>query len=126
MLVAIHAYDQIFGGHYGMESYEVVEVINEEEAEDYAISSSVDIINTYEDIMKELEAEAGENIDFYIDPTTDEEEAYEYALDDSINEDVAYDIYILKDNITDSLETLNDKYIRNPESFIEEFSERKI
>ena len=126
MLVAIHAYDQIYQGLHGMESYEVVEVINEEEAEDYAISSSVDIINTYEDIMRELEEEAKENIDFYNDPTIDEEEAYEYALDDCINEDIAYDIYILKDNITDSLEALNNKYVRNPKSFIEEFSEREI
>lgn len=126
MLVAIHAYDQIFEGLHGMESYEVVEVINEEEAKDYAISSSVDIINSYEDIMRELEEEAGENIDFYIDPTIDEEEAYEYALDDRINEDIAYDIYILKDNIIDSLEVLNNKYNEYPESFIEEFSEREI
>lgn len=126
MLVAIHAYDQIYQGLHGMESYEVVEVINEEEAEDYAISSSVDIMNSYGDIMEELEAEARENVDFYIDPTTDKEEAYDYALDDSINEDVAYDIYVLKNNITDSLEALNDKYVRDPESFIEEFSEREI
>lgn len=115
MLVAIYAYEQIFCGLHGMCTHTVVEVANEEEAEEYAIAESIDVITSYSEIMENLE----ENYHYEYDDN--EEEFEDEILDELINDDVAYEIYKITKETTESLEQLNQKFYRDPEGFLEEY-----
>lgn len=116
MLVAIKAYDQIYAGLHGMSSYTIIEVDNFEDAEMYAIQESIEVINSYSAIMDELEDEARSNIE-----NEDDEEEFEYAFDEAINNDVAYDCYIITKKTDETIKELENKYYNNEKSFIQEY-----
>ena len=116
MLVAIKAYDQIYAGLHGMNSHVIIEVDNFEDAEIYAVQESIEIINSYSSIMDELEEEARFNIE-----DKDDEEEFEYALEEAINNDVAYDCYIIIKKTDETIKELENKYYNDEESFIQEY-----
>lgn len=122
MLVAIYAYEQIYGGLHGMCSHTVIEVENMEEAEEYAISESVDVIGSYNEIMDDIQTDAEGYVDDFYDE--DYEEALDQAMAEAIEEDVAYEIYEITKETTESLEQLNKKYYQDPEGFIKEYCQK--
>ena len=110
-LYAIHAFDDMYGGLHGIESYSVIEAESLKEAEEYAFECSCDIIEDY--VIHEFYNDAeNEGIE-------DEEELQEY-IDECIQEDIAYEVYKVKET-TESLEELDDKINQDPEDFIEKY-----
>lgn len=116
MLVAIKAYDQIYGGLHGMNSSVIIEVDNFEDAEMYAVQESIEVITSYGSIMEELEEEARFNIE-----DEDDEEEFEYAFDEAIDNDVAYDCYIITKKTDETIEELENKFYNNEKAFIQEY-----
>ena len=110
-LYAIHAFENMYEGLHGIESYSVIEAESLKEAEEYAFDCSCDVIEDY--IINEFYDDAEyEDIE-------DEEELQEY-IDECIQEDIAYEVYKVKET-TESLEELDDKINRDPEDFIEKY-----
>lgn len=112
MRVAIHAYDQMYGGLHGIEDYGVITVDSIEEAEEYGLEMSYDVINSYSDIYKEFEdsAEADE-----IERDSDEWNDY---IDECIQEDIAYSIYLITEETDKSNEELTLEFYNDKEEFI--------
>lgn len=116
MLVAIKAYDQIYAGLHGMSLHSIIEVDDFEDAETYAIQESIEVITSYGAIMNELEDEARFNIE-----DEDNEEEFEDALNEAIDNDVAYDCYIITKKTDETIEELENKYYNDEKSFIQEY-----
>lgn len=120
MLYVIHAFEEKYGGYYGMEDWSIWNCDNEKEAISIARENSIDVINSYSCIYDELESD----IESFIDETMSEEEK-EQLCEDIFNEDIAYSIWkidsdIVKEYNIDVLEKwLND----DPEDFIEKYCE---
>lgn len=55
---AVYAAEQKYGGLHGMCSYEVIEAKDRNEAEEYACELSYEIMNSYSEIMEEIEEQA--------------------------------------------------------------------
>lgn len=111
-LYVIHAFDDMYGGLHGIESYSVIEAESLQEAEEYAFECSCDIIDNY--VTNKFYEEAAE------EGIEDEEELQEY-VDNCIQEDIAYTVSMITKETTESLEELNDKINQDPEGFIEEY-----
>ena len=123
MLVAVYAYEQIYNGMHGICSKNVIEVENMDEAEDYAREESIDIMNSYSEVMDDLAAEAEAMADYdYYDY---EDDAFNEAYEDALNANVAYEIYRIKDEVTESLERLNQEFYNDPEDFIKKYCEEE-
>lgn len=60
----IYSAEQIFGGLHGMCVYEVIECADEKAALDYALEGSYDVMDTYYDIIENLEEQARDSISF--------------------------------------------------------------
>lgn len=126
MLYAVIACEQMYGGMHGMVSYFVIEG-TEEDAEEAAIEASYEIMQEYSCIMDDLNAMAEEAIDF--DEESDEieegseewDEAYSYALGETMRENTQYEIYPIVKETNLSLEQLDSLFCRNPEEFIREY-----
>ena len=58
MLYAIHAYEGIYGGLHGIESFAVIEAETTEEAEHYGLEMSYEVIDDYSCIMEDFEQDA--------------------------------------------------------------------
>lgn len=121
-LYAVHAFEQIFAGLHGIESYSVIEAINEEEAEEYAREESYDIITSYPDVYNDLENYVRESFDFN-DKEVDYED-FDNELEEAYKEDIDYEIFLLKET-SESLEALDRKYQKDPEGFIEKYAENE-
>ena len=55
---AIYAAEQIYGGYHGMCLHEVIEASNKFEALDYALQLSYDVMDSYSEIIENLEESA--------------------------------------------------------------------
>ena len=51
MVVAIHAFENIYGGLHGIEHYLIVEVDNIQQAEEWASEESKEVMESYSSIM---------------------------------------------------------------------------
>ena len=106
----VYAYDGIYGGLHGMYDWVFMEGTYEE-AEDYGIEMSRDVIDSYSEIRQSL-------FDY-----EDEEEIYErYSeeeIEEIIQEDIAFEIYEVRDDAPSfkELEAMN----LDPESYIKEY-----
>ena len=128
MLYAVIACEQMYDGMHGMVSYFVVEG-TEKDAEEAAIEASYEVMQEYSCIMDDLNAMAEEAIDFDFDEESDEieggseewDEAYSYALGETMRENTQYEIYPIVKETNLSLEQLDNLFYRNPEAFIREY-----
>ena len=129
MLYAVIAYEQMYGGLYGMVSYFVIEG-TEEDAEEAAIEASYEIMQEYSCIMDDLEAAAREEIGFDEDQYGDYKEGegsaawddeYSRALDEQMAENLMYEIYPIVKETNLSLKQLDNLFCRNPEEFVREY-----
>lgn len=123
MLVAINAFENTYGGLHGMNSRSVIEVDYEQEAVDYAIKESYNVMNSYGEIVEDLE----ESVEFFLE-LGDNKDIEENIRDDIYGENVAYEVFILdKDKLpTLNIDVLDSMYYNNPDEFIEKYSLREI
>ena len=98
-IFAVHAYENQYGGLHGMEEHFVVECEELSYARDLAEESSRHVMESYDCIGDSLTSTA----EGYIDYGDDEEEAehehdegFDEAFEQAVAENVAYDIYLLK------------------------------
>ena len=114
MLVAIHAFENIYQGLHGIEDYVVVEVADEKDAIETALNMSYEVIDSYGDIYSDFYSDA----EFEgLEEGTDEWEEY---IEAARAEDTAFDIFLVKET-TKTLEELNNMIYHDPEGFIEEY-----
>ena len=60
MVVAIHAFENTYGGLHGIEHYLIVEVDNIQQAEEWASEESREVMESYSSIMEDF-ADSAEN-----------------------------------------------------------------
>ena len=115
---AIYAAEQLYGGEHGMCSYLVVEALNNEEAIDWAIQESRDIIDSYECIGDDLE----EDVSYYYDKEENPEE-FEQALEERIQNDLEWAVWKINEEKANKYDTqtLGEMIYNTPEDFIEEY-----
>lgn len=112
MKVAIHAYENIYGGLHGIENYAVVEVDDLEEAEAYGVEMSIDVINSYHNIIEEFyESAEADGLEIN-SPEWDE------YIDECIESDIVYNIYPLTTETDKTLEELTDEFYYNEKEFL--------
>lgn len=87
MLYAVKIYEQIYGGMHGIQIEEVVDADCLEDVEIYCQETSVELQQDY-NILEKMDVydQAREE--------TDNEDDYEQYLDDWLNENAAYEIYL--------------------------------
>ena len=115
MRVAIHAYDQTYGGLYGIEDYGVITVDSIKEAEEYGREMSYDVINSYSDIYESFEESAEEE-----GLERDSDEWCDY-VDECVQEDIAYNIYLITKETNKNNEELTLEFYNNQEEFIKTY-----
>lgn len=103
-LYAIHAYDLEFGGLHGFEDYAVVEAEDDEDAIKIAEEMSREIIEDFD-----IPSEAG-----WV--WSEDEE-----IEDMIERDLAYEVYKIAMNTSDSLVMLNEEISNDPEQFFKDY-----
>ena len=116
MRVFIMAYENIYGGLHGMNTFRVLDVDSFEEADEVGSEMSYDIIQSYGSIMESLEDE--------IDPDIEENsEEWEEELDNLINEDKAWEVYVIDENKAHDVsnEVLEMTYYGIIEDFVKEY-----
>lgn len=87
MIVAIYAYEGMYGGLHGMNAHAVVEVDSIKEARELACDMSRDVMEDYDEIMDEFYASAeGAGIE------EDTYQFYDYIVD-CINDNIDYNIW---------------------------------
>ena len=117
MLVAVYAYDNIYNGEHDMNLRSVIEVNTMEDAKEYAIAESLEVIEGYNSIMEIIEEEA----EAYTDSEYDHDECYDRAVEDLMQDDVAYELYEIKKETTETLSELDRKFQQDPEAFVKEY-----
>lgn len=113
-LYAIWAYENYYGGLREVNDLEVVEVKSYEEAEEIARELSIGVMESYGDIQDMMADELREQ------GVDDESEEWEEAFEDLQYQNVAYEIYEVKET-NESLDSLNNKFYHDPEDFIENY-----
>lgn len=122
MLYVINAADMMYGGHHGMETWNIYDCFSEKEAIEIAIENSIDVINSYSAIYQKLESD----IEEYIEDDMSDVEIAEIR-DEIYGEDIDYAIYKIKEDIL-SEEEKNIRYLERilhdyPEGFIKKYCE---
>lgn len=127
-LYAVHAYEQIFGGHHGMEICAVYEVPDEQCVIGIAENLSSSIIEDYSSVMDFLTKEANDEYSC-LGYVIEEEENYSNdsnytaILDRLIDDDIAYDIYPIRENCNKDVTELDHLINLDPKGFIREYCE---
>jgi len=121
MLYVIHAYEQIYGGLHGMENWSLAECSSIEEANEWLLENSMDVITSYSSIIEDLE----QTVEDYKTDDMSEEEIEELRYD-VYNEDIDGAIYELKeefqkDYTSKDLVELERELCNNPEDFVETY-----
>lgn len=87
MIVAIHAFENQYGGLHGIENHRIVEVEDRKAAEEWACEDSREVMQSYGDIMEGFKEEAeNEGIE------RDSEEWNEY-IEECANDNIGYAIW---------------------------------
>lgn len=123
MLYVIHAFEEKYGGYYGIEDWSIENCDNEKEAVSIARENSIEVINSYSLVYDELE----DDIETFTDENMSKDDIEELRSD-IYNEDIAYEIWeidsdIIREYDIDTLEKwLND----DPEDFIEKYCNNEL
>ncbi len=116
MLYAIYAYESMYGGLHGMNSFLVVECESMEEAEEIGSQESLNVMESYNDIMSSIYEEASQEY---------EEETDEwYGMVDSImEENSAYEIFEIKNTKVEgrTMTDLENEFFNDKDSFIKKY-----
>ena len=106
MKYAIHAYEDIYSGLYGMYNDFVIEVYDEKEVIAQAELASLDVIESYSSIMNILNENARENCD----NPDDLEEFYE-MLDGAMEDNIAYEYRRVYDDAPDDIDASYEEFV---------------
>ena len=117
-LYAIHAFENAFGGLHGIEDYAVIEAQDEKEVYNIATEMSSQVIDEFEGTIMEAEGWEEDAINEGLEENTDE--FWDY-IDELRSEDIAYSIYKLRET-NESLESLNEQILSDPEEFLEKYA----
>lgn len=124
----IYAAEQQYSGLHGMNYREVIEALDQNEAEDYARDCSFGVMNDYSDIMETIEENAKYWASCDYEKGTDEwEKAYNENLEQECNDNLDYYVKeISKEKAggkgyTTQLDILDTAYWNNPEEFEEKY-----
>lgn len=114
MLYAIYAYEEIYSGLHGI-NYSTIEECNSlEEAKEATREYSLDVMETYHCIMNELYGMISEECE------EETEEWYE-ALEELMEENVDYEIYLIRNTKSKSFKELLAEFINNKEEFVKTY-----
>lgn len=115
MFYLIHAYEDTYGGLHGVEDWDIVDCMDEVEAEDIGMDMALDVINSYSEIYEDIVDEANEDWERECD-SIDMSEKEEW-IDDRVNEIAhelaCYDIWPLIDGI--DYQEILDSYCGEPD-----------
>jgi hypothetical protein len=122
MKYVIHAYEQSYGGLHGIEDWRAVESDCYADVEQEAIDMSIGVMESYAFIQEEITSQAcfycGCDV-FDVENGNVDEEEFDSALNEAINENVAYEIWEVEDSEFSILE-INNMLSNDPEGFVEE------
>lgn len=126
MLYVINAADMMYGGHHGMETWNIYDCSSEKEAIEIAIENSIEVINSYAAIYQAIEDEIQDYLNDIVEETLSEDDI-EQIRDELYREDIDYAIYKIKEDIL-SEEEKNIRYLEQilydyPEGFIKKYCE---
>lgn len=124
MRFVIHAYEQSYGGLHGIEDWLVVESECYSDVEQEAIDMSIGVMGSYEFIREEITSQAcfyyGCDVLDVENGNVDEEE-FDSALNDATYENVAYEIWEVKENSKFSIFEIDHMLADDPEGFVEKY-----
>ena len=115
MLFAIHAYEQMYSGLHGMDTYLITDAASEGEAESIAIQESYEIMDSYSDIYESFEEVAESD---GLEPYSDEWDDY---IEECKADNVGYEIYPITNITNESIEELEEKFYNETETFIKKY-----
>lgn len=125
MWYVIHAFETKYGGYHGIEDWTISEG-TEEEADKEAAELSLEVMNSYNFIIDELE----NDVEAFTDENMSEDDIEELRYD-IYNENVAYEIWKIKSDVHDNfsksdygIDDLIDELYKDPEEFIERYCEK--
>ena len=123
MTFAIIAAEGIYEGLHGIETKTIVEASNWNEIYDIARELSLEVMESYGDVIEELEREVQEEIDFN-DTVNWTEERIEELRAEVYNDNVYYNVYQLDEEKIkdDSYEQLEEEFYNDPEEFLEKYA----
>ena len=128
MKYIIHAYEQSYGGLHGIEDWRAVESDNYADVEQEAIDMSVGVMESYAFIQEELTSQAcfycGCDV-FDVENGNVDEEEFDSALNEAINENVAYEIWKVEENSEFSILEINRMLTNDPEGFVEKYCQNE-
>ena len=118
----IYAYEKVFGGNYGVYSFEIVDTKSMEDANLIGRDMAIDLIQTNDSLMDIFEDRAD---------SEGEEDSYEWeeALDKAIEDDAEWEVYEINEEtmhdvsdvvlsmcFTGDVEEYVDKYCKKPDT----------
>lgn len=110
MLYAIYAYEGIYGGLHGINDSTIKECNSLEEAEKIGRQLSLDVMEEY-DIMNELYE------DYKEEGTEDQHEEIEELMEENVD----YEIYLIGNTNNKSFKELLEEFINNKEEFVKTY-----
>ena len=124
MEYVIHAYEQSYGGLHDIENWCAVECENLSQAEQEATDMSISVMESYSFIQEDLDQRACfyagcDMIDAY--ESEEENEDFIKAREDAVNENIAYEIWEVKENSEFSILEINRMLADDPRGFVEEY-----
>ena len=123
MTFAIIAAEGIYEGLHGIETKTIVEASAWNEVYDIARELSLEVMESYGDVIEELEKEIQEEIDFN-DTVKWTDERIEELRAEVYNDNIYYNVYQLDEEKIkdDSYEQLEEEFYNDPEEFLEKYA----
>ncbi len=113
MIVAIHAFENTYGGLHGIERHLVIEVDDLKQAQEIATDESRDVIDSF--CMDEMTGQADAEVEFgTFEEGSDE---YDQYVNDCIEEAIAYQIWEVTDRY-DTIEQMEEDFYNYREDFV--------
>lgn len=111
MIVAIHAFENTYGGLHGIEHYLIIEVDNIQQAEEWASEESREVMESYSSIMEDF-ADSAENDG--LEPDTEE---YSQYIEECVQENIGYQIWEVID-CYDTIAQMEKDFYNNEDEFV--------
>lgn len=124
MKYIIHAYEQSYGGLHGIEDWRAIESNCYSDVEQEAIDMSIGVMESYEFIQEEITSRAcfycGCDVSDVENGNVDEEE-FDSAISDVTYENVAYEIWEVKEDCDFSIIEIDHMLADDPDGFVENY-----
>lgn len=124
----VYAYPAMYGGLHGMWDYEIVDNVSYEGACEDGYEIALQVIESYMRPEDQIYSRDEFLQDYYYDEWKDEyEDEYYNALDEAISEEAAYEVWHIRDDISDEVINKWEKNnIGDPKDFIKQYCEPVI